>query len=392
MDWLKRKFELARGGDGHNVPSMEGLRGFAVFLVFLVHFVELSAPWTSGASGFLLFTDALHRIGKIGVELFFVLSGYLIYGSLISRAQPYLRFMARRIERIYPAFVAVFGVYIVLSFAFPAENKIPPSAAEAAIYLVENFLLLPGLLPIVPFIGVAWSLSYEMFFYLAIPLVISLLRLRAWNPIMRTALFLLVAAATSIYCAMNGGHIRLILFVSGMLLYEAMSDPRLPRPSSTVGLVALAVALLWNLIPADDALGTTLRVVVHFATLFVFGLACFRDPSAWLPRWFSWTPIRWLGNMSYSYYLIHGIALRAGFLALSFVLPTAMYGSWFFWVLLPPMFVLTALVAAALFLIVERPLSLEPRRAKRTSLGDILQPVAGSAVASDEQQAGHRLP
>jgi hypothetical protein len=91
---------------------------------------------------------------------------------------------------------------------------------------------------------------------------------------MRTALFLVVATATSVYCAMNGGHIRLILFISGMLLYEALSDPRLPRPSSTVGFVALAVALLWNLIPADDALGTTLRVVVHFATLFVFGLAC----------------------------------------------------------------------------------------------------------------------
>jgi peptidoglycan/LPS O-acetylase OafA/YrhL len=96
--------------------------------------------------------------------------------------------------------------------------------------------------------------------------------------------------------------------------------------------------------------------------------------------------------MSYSYYLIHGIALRAGFLALSFILPTTMYGSWFFWVLLPPMFVLTLLVAAALFLAVERPLSLAPRRAKRTSLSVILRPAAGSAVKSDERQVGQRLP
>jgi peptidoglycan/LPS O-acetylase OafA/YrhL len=243
----------------------------------------------------------------------------------------------------------------------------------------------------VPFIGVAWSLSYEMFFYLAIPLVIALLRLRAWNGVTRSALFLGVATVTAVYCAINGGHIRLILFLSGMLLYEAMSDSRTPKPSSTVGLIALVVALLWNLIPADGSLGTTVRVCVHFATLFVFGLACFRDPSAWLPRAFSWTPVRWLGNMSYSYYLIHGIALRAGFLALSFVLPMAMYGSWFFWALLPMMFTVTLIVSAALFLIVERPLSLAPRRAKRPS-PNVIYRSADKTIATEQQQAAQRSP
>src|SRR5262244_2354960 len=87
--WLAERFELTRGDKGHNVGSMEGLRGFAVFLVFLVHYVTLIDPWIASASSLASFARALHSIGNAGVDLFFVLSGYLIYGSLISRYQPF---------------------------------------------------------------------------------------------------------------------------------------------------------------------------------------------------------------------------------------------------------------------------------------------------------------
>jgi peptidoglycan/LPS O-acetylase OafA/YrhL len=100
----------------HNVRPMEGLRGFAVFLVFLVHYVTLVRPWIAGESALLVLASALHTIRNTGVDLFFVLSGYLIYGSLISRSQQFVRFVSRRVERIYPTFVAVFVLYAVLSF------------------------------------------------------------------------------------------------------------------------------------------------------------------------------------------------------------------------------------------------------------------------------------
>jgi peptidoglycan/LPS O-acetylase OafA/YrhL len=300
--------------------------------------------------------------------------------------------MSRRIQRIYPAFLAVYLLYIALSFAFPTENKIPPSPAAGTIYLIENFLLLPGLLPIVPMIGVAWSLSYEMFFYLAIPLVIALLRLREWNPGRRAALFLIVAGATVSYCAVNGGHIRLILFISGMLAFEAMNSYRVPTPSGRVGLLALAAGLLATLLPVEGPSGTAVKVGINFFSFFIFGLACFGNASGWLARWFSWTPMRWLGNMSYSYYLVHGVALRAAFLALSFLLPGASYGAWFFWVSLPAMFVLTLLPSAALFLLVERPFSLVARRPKSARPNAVLHPGAGDAVGADVQKAARRLP
>ena len=193
MEWLAKRFELLRGGSVQNVRPMEGLRGFAVFLVFIVHYTAMVRPWFAENSTLLVFADAMHVIGNSGVDLFFVLSGYLIYGSLISRPQRFFSYMSRRIKRIYPAFVAVFAIYVILSFVLPAQSRIPSPASAGMIYLTQNLLLLPGLFPIEPMITVAWSLSYEMFYYFAIPLVIALFRLRSRGTVWRVAFFVTLA-------------------------------------------------------------------------------------------------------------------------------------------------------------------------------------------------------
>jgi len=366
VDWLTQRFEVSRGGAGQNIRPMEGLRGFAVCLVFLVHYVTLVRPWIAGESALLGLSSALHTMGNTGVDLFFVLSGYLIYASLLSRSQPFVRFLARRVARLYPPFVAVFVLYVVLSLACPTENKIPVPISQGLLYLVQNLLLLPGLFPVKPMITVAWSLSYEMFYYVALPLVITLFRLRDRSTMWRVAFFASVAVGTALYCAAYGGPVRLIMFVAGILLHEAIKNHSGLRPSSVVGLVALTLGLLVPLLPLAGASGLTLKVSMLFVAFFVLCLACFRHPSAWLPRMFAWPPVRWLGNMSYSYYLLHGLALKAGFLALAVVLPRTDHGFWLFWALLPAMFALTLVPAAVLFLAVERPYSLAPRRAALT--------------------------
>ena len=73
MKWLAQRFELSRGGDASNVRPMEGLRGFAVFLVFLVHYMTLVTPWIVGEPSLLAFAKTTHTIGNVGVDLFFVL-------------------------------------------------------------------------------------------------------------------------------------------------------------------------------------------------------------------------------------------------------------------------------------------------------------------------------
>jgi peptidoglycan/LPS O-acetylase OafA/YrhL len=324
---------------------MEGLRGFAVALVFLVHYTSMVGPWLDGAPAAL--AQAVNLAGNSGVDLFFVLSGYLIYGALIVRRQPFLAFMARRVRRIYPAFTVVFGIYAALALAVP--GKLP--AGGSWLYLAQNFLLLPGLLPIEPLITVAWSLSYEMGYYLALPALIAIAGLRRRSAAWRAGLVAALGAGLLGACALHGGPLRLAMFVAGMLLYEAAG--RLPAPRGAVGLAALAAGLLGCMMPALLALRTLLLGVAFFALC----LCCFGRPREWLGSAFGWTPLRWLGNMSYSYYLLHGLALKAAFLAL----PAGPHGPLAAAALLAPMFGWTLAPAAALFLAVERRYSLAPR-------------------------------
>src|SRR5260221_518497 len=106
------------------ISSMEGLRGLAVLLVFCVHYHDLlgtlylpPGTWQFELSYFF------NQIGHCGVDLFFVLSGYLIYAATIKPNLQIPRFWKRRIERIYPAYLAVFAIYLVLSWLFPERSK-----------------------------------------------------------------------------------------------------------------------------------------------------------------------------------------------------------------------------------------------------------------------------
>lgn len=257
---------------------MEGLRGFAVLLVFLVHYESLVTPWIAQDALLLAFADSSQAIGNCGVDLFFLLSGYLIYGSLLGRRQSFPQFFAFRV----PAFTVVFLTYVVL---------------------------------------------------------------------------------TVLLSAFDGGPLRLIMFISGIVLYEAITNSQL-RVSGSAGVIALIGGLACALLPLPDPAGTTFKVVALFVSVFVFGLACFRTPRAWLPVAFTWTPLRWLGNMSYSFYLLHGLALKAGFMVLARVVPPTGEQLALHWILLLPMLALALIPSTALFLLIERPFSLTPRSSR----------------------------
>jgi exopolysaccharide production protein ExoZ len=369
MNWFARKFELSRGGVNDNMRPMEGMRGFAVFLVFLAHYSQaIEGRWPNLAE-----VHELHRvlqaIGQVGVDLFFILSGYLIYGSLISREQPFLQFMKRRVQRLYPAFTVVFAVYLLLSVVMPSESKIPGPWSAGVVYIVQNYLMLPGLFPIKPMIAVAWSLSYEMFYYLALPVVIVGLNLRRRSTRWRATFFIALTVTFLAYCGVFSGPVRLAMFTAGILLFEVTKRKAFPIPSSGVGLAALVVGLLVTLLPAFGYKVGVLPTSVLWVTFFLLCLACFERPKSWLAQGFAWTPLRWLGNMSYSYYLIHGLAVKVGFVALGVLMPKLDLGVYgLFWWLMPVMFVLSLIPSAALFLLIERPFSLAPKSSSTSRL------------------------
>jgi len=359
MDRLRTLLEINHGSL-RQIRSMEGMRGLAVFLVFLVHYTTLVSPWLTAGGTVAATATRLHAMGNVGVDLFFVLSGYLIYGTLIEKPRSLVRYFRRRVERIYPTFLVVFVVYLVLSLLLPRQSKIPTdSLLGAAEYLVANLLLLPGLLPIEPMITVAWSLSYEMFYYLVVPLILGGLGLRRWPRRWRVLAFGLASLAGLGYALAYGGvHIRLVMFVSGILLFEAMDSEALPR-IDLLGLLALLVGLA----VIDRLAGGPLRYAVLFGAFFLLCHATFYG-NARAHRLFCWTPLRWLGNMSYSFYLIHGLVLKAAFLVLARAsAPAGDWGPVAFWTWLPVMFLLTLPPAGVLFALVEKPFSLPAKAA-----------------------------
>ena len=164
------------------IPELDGLRGLAILLVVSLHNV-------AGASGgefgsFLYRFKQVFRLGWSGVDLFFVLSGFLI-GGILLRARDsqnyYSVFYLRRVHRIFPIYylwiVLYFPIHIVGQNLIP--NTIPGTEAgirSISIYLLflQNFISRP-----LDFdwrwLAVTWSLGVEEQFYLIAPVLIRAL-------------------------------------------------------------------------------------------------------------------------------------------------------------------------------------------------------------------------
>ena len=355
MNWIRNTFEISHANH-KAIISMEGIRGFAVFLVFLVHYVALIEPWLYQDSITFIVANYMRSIGYLGVDLFFVLSGYLIYGMLIKKQIPFGSYIFRRIRRIYPTFTVVFVVYLVLSVLFPGESKIPKDLGEGVIFVVQNYLLMPGLFDVEPIVTVAWSLSYEFFYYLLIPVVITFLGMRLWESGSRILLFLTVTIISFGLFAIYGGHIELLMFVSGILLFETM-DNRFIEKLPPIGLPALLLAIFSVIFINVFDMNGWWNYVLLYVLFYIFCLECFLSTGI-TGRLFSSAPVRWLGNMSYSYYLIHGLALNLLFLLIDKIYPAQNTDIWLFWLLLPFVFFLTLIPSSLLFVYIEKPYSL----------------------------------
>jgi peptidoglycan/LPS O-acetylase OafA/YrhL len=149
--------EYAAGGNIRYIPALDGLRGIAILLVILFHFEYIASGW-------------------IGVQIFFVLSGYLITQILLrSRQAPlniYLkRFYWRRALRIFPIY---FGYLLLITLCFLFSGK-PTLFRDNYLYLYSYTYNFTRLLPSwrhSPLFTHFWSLSVEEQFYLVWPIIL----------------------------------------------------------------------------------------------------------------------------------------------------------------------------------------------------------------------------
>jgi len=322
-------------------------------------------------------TYTIYFTGSTGVDLFFVLSGYLIYGALIKKDVDLKSFYRKRINRIYPTFTFVFILYIFLSYFFQSENKIPNNGIYgASIYILQNFFLLPGIFNIKPIITVAWSLSYEIFYYLIIPILIMSLKLRSWRPTNRIFIFLVLTSSYLFLCEIGVlSRERILMFISGVILYEfVVVFEFLKKPfrfSSMLSLTVFLFAIIsfgeltsdrYSFFFDTNFNSNTLAISILFFSFMFFVMIGLRETK--LSTFLSYCPLRYLGNMSYSYYLIHGLTIKFTGLVLSYALHNHVLTGTELWLLSPIVFFLTLVSATILFVLVEKPFSVNNKSIK----------------------------
>jgi peptidoglycan/LPS O-acetylase OafA/YrhL len=183
------------------LPELDGIRGAAIIAVFLYHYVNAGVE-----HGPLAYFGKLFRLGWAGVDLFFVLSGFLIGGILLdSRSSPnYFRtFYIRRMHRILPIYylwVTLFGIVGYAGARWHPEVFVISVPLGAYFLFLQNVIFTPLSTYSLFVIGATWSLAVEEQFYVIAPLVVRFLSVRrltwalvactvAGAPILRAILF-----------------------------------------------------------------------------------------------------------------------------------------------------------------------------------------------------------
>jgi peptidoglycan/LPS O-acetylase OafA/YrhL len=299
-------------------PDIEGIRGIAILLVVAFH---AGVSWMSG--------------GFVGVDVFFVLSGFLITGLLAREVTStgdvdLGEFYARRARRLLPAFLVVVIATIALALWIYAPIDQRPIAAHA-----RNVALHYGNVAFAreavdyhassgnPFLH-TWSLAVEEQFYIIWPLLfVVLARLENGEPTTarmtrRLGIGIAVTGALSFIVslwltraaqpwAFFGMPTRIWEFaLGGLISFDAARLSKISTKSGTLlqasGLAAIAGAsLFYNQATPYPGLAAVVPVL-GTAALLVGGMA---TPAGAITRGLGTSVLRWFGRVSYSWYLWH---------------------------------------------------------------------------------------
>ncbi len=314
--------------------AVNGLRGLCILLVFIYHVensgIVPSAPagWEACAAGLSYVFSSF----RYGVEIFFMISGYVIIGSL-RRHKTLKGFFTDRFLRIYPTWVPLHLLAFTIGPLLGRDLFATTHTALAwMVYFTGDLLFLPPVVPLPLVHPAAWSLSYEWCFYLlAAVAIFAARRPPAGRLLVQVVLFLMVASLISVFP-------RALFFVPGafVALYEARLQTgvrffRMP-------LVALVAFLLfWRATGVDAAeMDLTTWTWLQDGRLFSAVLAFFAGGYFFAGtvlqrgRFCMWLAHPWAqfyGRISYAFYLWSPLAMfPAKRIAVKYVAPWA--GDW----------------------------------------------------------------
>lgn len=301
------------------LPRLDGLRGIAIALV-LVHSLTLLGQVDSVASRLV---HSFFAFGWAGVQLFFVLSGFLITGILLdTRHRPHYfkNFYIRRALRIFPLYYATLIVAFII---LPGIGHMPDVYQSDAAHQARLWLYLTNWHTDVG-IGFShyWSLALEEQFYLIWPLVIYFASPRS---LLKISLIVLIAGMMVRYWMRNNGFPEEAVYIATPCRVDALTTGsaaavlmRMPEvynwiKARTPLLKFIAVALGVLAITLTGSYGSSLKgqvfgygVLALFFALTVLIAATLDREQVSAPRpsgVLSWKPLRILGKYSYGMYV-----------------------------------------------------------------------------------------
>jgi peptidoglycan/LPS O-acetylase OafA/YrhL len=310
----------------HRWPGLDGVRGLAILLVLFTHLGGQPGPqwfWQTTQGG------------RVGVDVFFVLSGFLITSLLLSEwdrngSISLPRFYMRRALRLLPALILVIVVVAIGAFTVIPQVWRQPTLSGipyALFYASDLRWLIPGAVPAHPgFMDPMWSLSVEEQFYLVWPSILVLLLTFVPGARRSRAMQLALAGAALIglhraLMYMHGGYMWARLYVSpdthtdGILIGCALAFIiERWRPSRGVlggaGVAGLGVILTFSLfLGPDSSLQPQIYMqyngfgLVAVASAFLIWSLVAEAAPSFLRVTMESPPMRFLGRISYALYL-----------------------------------------------------------------------------------------
>jgi peptidoglycan/LPS O-acetylase OafA/YrhL len=300
------------------LPALTSLRGIAAMWVVLYHYSAQCFPNLDTTE----YTHLIHK-GYLAVDLFFMLSGFVmthVYHRAFSETvtqQHYWRFIVARIARVYPLHILVLLLFVVTAVTFHLAggvspnrlDEIPMRGPESVSAFVANVFMLQGLdAGQLSWNYPAWSISVEFVAYLVFPFALAAIwdlssRAKAGIALCLLAALVALAALSKGNFDQWDGPITLLRclpeFIFGTLLYCAFraSSPHPWFAGDFAAVVVIAAVIVCLHADAPDLLITSLFGA--FVLIAVLNTGTFAG-------WAKAPALIWLGDVSYSLYLLHG--------------------------------------------------------------------------------------